>query len=461
MEAVLSEYIVWVIDILMTIFFCLYVLKDRLRVRTPVLCGIAAALTLFGAAASLGAAAFVNGRLPFTMDYTITALPLWLIAGLLLLRWASKENWSRLVFVLLLSVQTLHFCQAVTYFTYGLFFPALAEGTFHWADILGFGIPRLLITLPLAVFCQRLYHKLLSADLKQYLWLWVIPLFFVFLYFMQSNLYSVNNNFTLANGFRIIICVCAFMTYSQMASAVSNSAKAAKEAETRAQLTHQLDLQRARVEDLESHAEEMKRIRHDRRQHVQVLRGLLEKGEVPEALAYLEDYEGSMAKAIQPPLCENFVADTLCRRYETLARQAGVEVSISASLPNEPGVTGSDLAVILGNLWENAVAAALDAGEGRKFIRLQVQAQEDQILIRMENGYGGLVCQEGGRFLSGKPGRNKAEGVGIASVRAMAARYGGMADFTYTADTFTASVLLYANSLNPIKNRQTKSAIWA
>ena len=57
-----------------------------------------------------------------------------------------------------------------------------------------------------------------------------------------------------------------------------------------------------------------------------------------------------MAEAIQPPLCENFVADTLCRRYEALAKQAGVEVSISALLPKEPGVAGSDLAVILGNL---------------------------------------------------------------------------------------------------------------
>lgn len=443
MEAVVSEYLVWVLHIAMTMFFCLYVLKDRLRVQTPVLCGIAAALTLFGAAASVGAAALVARKLPFPMDDTTVILPLWLLAGLLLLRWASNENWSRLVFVLLLSVQTLQFCQAVTFFTYGLFFPALAEGAYHWADIPGFGIPRLLITLPLAVFCQRLYRKLLAADLKQYFRLWIIPLFFVFLYFMQSNLYSVNNDFTLANGFRIIICVCAFMTYSQMASAVSSSAKAAREAETRAQLAHQLDLQRARVEDLESHAEEITRIRHDRRQHVQVLRGLLEQGAVQEALAYLEDYEGSMAKAIQPPLCENFVADTLCRRYEALAKQAGVEVSISASLPQEPGVAGSDLAVILGNLWENAVAAALDAGAGNRFIRLRIQAQEEQVLIRMENGYSGVVRQAGERFLSGKPGRSGAEGVGIASVRAMAARYGGMADFAYTPDTFTASVLLY------------------
>ena len=92
---------------------------------------------------------------------------------------------------------------------------------------------------------------------------------------------------------------------------------------------------------MESHAEDMKRIRHDRRQHVRVLRGLLENGEVKEALDYLEDYEGSMADAIQPPLCENFVTDTLCRRYEALAKKAGVEVSISVICPGSRGSRGA------------------------------------------------------------------------------------------------------------------------
>lgn len=444
MEAILSEYITCVIEAVMTMSFCLLVTRDSLRKSPPILALIVAALAVLGSAASMALWECFAARLPFSMDYSLASFPFWLAAGCFLLRWATREPGCRLLFVLFLSVQAMHLCRSATMFIYGLFFPALTEGTFHWADIAGFGIPSVALTLLLAVFCHGLYNKLRGLSLKEYGRLWLIPVFFILLYLVQISLYPVDEGYSLAYGLKILLNVCAFVTYSQTTWAVSSSANAAKEAETRAQLAHQLDLQRARVEDLESHAEEMKRIRHDRRQHVRVLRGLLEKGEVKEALAYLEDYEGSMAKAIQPPLCENFVADTLCRRYETLAKQAGVKVSISASLPKEPGVAGSDLAVILGNLWENAVAAALDPGEGRRFIHLRVQAQEERVLIRMKNGYGGLVYQEGERFLSSKPGRNRAEGVGIASVRAMAERYGGMADFTYTPDTFTASVLLYA-----------------
>lgn len=442
MEAIVSEYVTCVIEAAMTMVFCLIVVRDSLRKRLLLLALIVTALALLGSAASLAITAGLDAWLPFSMDYSMVSLPFWFAAGYFLLCWASGESTSGLLLILLLSVQALYLCRSTTYFIYGLFFPVLTDGDYHWADIAGFGIPSALLTLLLVAFCRRLYNKLRELNLKEYVRLWVIPLFFVLIYLVQTNLYPVGN-FALANGFRIIVGLCAFVTYSQMASAITYASRAAKEKETHAQLVYQLDLQRARVEDMESHAEEMKRIRHDRRQHVQVLRGLLEKGEVKEALVYLEDYEGSIAEAIQSPHCENLVADTICRRYEALAKQAGVVISISVSLPKETGVAGSDLAVILGNLWENAVAATLDADEDHRFIRLQVQAQEEQILIRMENSYGGVVNQKGGRFLSTKPGRNKAEGVGIASVRAMAARYGGMADFTYTPAAFTASVLLY------------------
>lgn len=75
------------------------------------------------------------------------------------------------------------------------------------------------------------------------------------------------------------------------------------------------------MEDLEAHAEELKRIRHDRRQHAEVLKALLSEGNNEKAREYLKDYEESIRQNIQPPLCENFAADVICRRYEVLSGQ--------------------------------------------------------------------------------------------------------------------------------------------
>lgn len=444
MEAFWSEYFIGIVEGAMTIGFCLYAVGEQQRLKMSVrrIALWVLLISVMGSGLNIAVQQTAAHLLLPGIDYSGLTLPFWILFGYFGLRRVTGEPGSRLLFVLFLSVQAMLFCRSVTYLIYSFCWPQLISGTFCWADILGFGLPSLLFTPLLALACRELYRRLRAVQTGRHVHLWLLPLFFFLLYSVQVDFYPIED-YAFANGLKILIQLCAFVTYSQTAWAVSSSAKAARESEIRVQLAHQLDLQRARVDDLESHTEEMKRIRHDRRQHVQVLRGLLEKGEVKEALAYLKDYEGSMADAIQPPLCENFVADTLCRRYEALAKQAGVKVSIHAALPKEPGVAGSDLAVILGNLWENAVAAALDAEKSRRFIRLRVQIREEQILIRMENSYGGIICQEGERFLSGKPGRDRAEGVGIASIRAMAARYGGMADFTYTPDVFTASVLLY------------------
>lgn len=448
MEAFYADYGVCIVEAVMTMYFCLYAMGDHLRLPLRRLAAYVALLAVAGSGISLGMEMALARVLPFSMDYSMVTLLPWFALGFFALRAATHEPPDKLLFVLFLSVQVLHLCRSATYFFYGLFFPAMTEGPFHWADLAGFGIPSVLLTLLFARLGRSLYQKLRLLGPKVSVRLWLIPLFFVVLYLMQTNLYPVND-FTLANGLRIMIALCAFLTYSQMISAVSNAAKAAKEAEMRAQLAHQLEVQQTRVDEMELHAGEMKRIRHDSRQHLAVLRGLLEKGAVPDALAYLKEYEGGLATAIQPPLCENFVADTLCRRYEALARQAGIAIELSVAMPARPAVAGSDLAVILGNLWENAIAAALDADGTHRFIRLRVQYKEDKLLLRMENGYSGNPQQQDGHFFSTKPGRNGAEGVGIASIRAVAARYGGIADFTYSDNTFTASVLLYPQPGEP------------
>ena len=365
-----------------------------------------------------------------------------LAAGFFLLRAKTCEPAGKLLFFLYLAVQVQFICHNVTFYIYNIWFAGMLQWDYTWGDILGYGLLMLLLTPLFAWASRRIYLRLRTINSRQYMRLWLIPLLFILLHILQSSFFTISRYAYVAVGIRIMIDVCAFITYSQMASAISSAAKAAREAEQRDGLVRQLDLQRARAEDLESHAGEIRRIRHDRRQHAQVVLGLLNQGKTDEARSYMKDYADSMEADTQPPLCGNFVADALCRRYETLARQAGIDVELVAALPEDAGARGSDLAVFLGNLWENA-AAALRAEEKRRYIRLQIEDGDGRILIRMENSYGGEIGVEEGRFLSTKPGRNNAEGIGIASVRAVAARYGGMADFTYTGDTFTASVLLY------------------
>ena len=104
--------------------------------------------------------------------------------------------------------------------------------------------------------------------------------------------------------------MCAFITYSQMASAISSAAKAAREAEQRDGLVRQLDLQRARAEDLESQPRRGNPPYPARPQAACAGSARpLNQGKTDEARSYMKDYADSMEADTQPPLCGNFVAD--------------------------------------------------------------------------------------------------------------------------------------------------------
>ena len=106
------------------------------------------------------------------------------------------------------------------------------------------------------------------------------------------------------------------------------------------------------------------------------------------------------------------------------------------------GISNSDLSVLLGNLWENAIAAASFLAEEKRYIHLKIKKEECRVMIRMDNSFQGVIYEENGHFISTKRSDNRVEGIGIRSIKAIAERYDGMAVFTHTSELFTASILL-------------------
>ena len=154
METITAEYITCVIEAAMTMFFCLYVTRGLLQMPMRILAPVAALLAVAGSAASMALSAWLSACLPFSMDTSTVSLPLWFAVGYFSLRRATHERAGGLLFILLLSVQVLHLCRSTTYFFYGLFLPHMTDGPYCWADIPGFGIPSVVLTFLLAVFCQ-------------------------------------------------------------------------------------------------------------------------------------------------------------------------------------------------------------------------------------------------------------------------------------------------------------------
>lgn len=440
LEAYLSSFSITALQAISSASLCLYVVRDTIKIRLPLL------LThtlLFVCANSVIFSIFTTN---YNENYYLPIYGLCLVCGWWYLHKITGENHVKLFFLVCMTFNFIYFCSSITSAIYVAWMPQYTTGFYVYEDIIAFGLPLVFCWIPFAWFMRSLYTRLRKLSLPNMWKIGVIPLLFSVCIWAQRLLIPVEEVGASAScimeGF---IIFCAFLAYTQMVSALNRAEEIVKQQEKTKFLAHQFDLQKTRMEELETHAEEMRRIRHDRRQHVEVLKGLLSNGEVEKAREYLKDYETSISKNVQPPLCENFAADAICRRYQALAKQAGLRVELAVALSKNPGVSSSDLAIILGNLWENAIAAALDT-DADPFIRLKVIEKDDKVFIRMENSFGNIVLQDDGTYLSTKAGRYYAEGIGLSSIKASAERYGGIAEFSHDQKVFTSSILLYRHN---------------
>ena len=104
---------------------------------------------------------------------------------------------------------------------------------------------------------------------------------------------------------------------------------------------------------------------------------------------------------------------------------------------------GVSQSLIIGNLLENAVEGA-DKAEGKKYIRLTMKYDRNNLLITVENSYKGeLVKWKGGELRTTKADVSN-HGIGLPSVRRAAEKYQGVLTIDDTLpEYFCARVVLY------------------
>jgi len=184
--------------------------------------------------------------------------------------------------------------------------------------------------------------------------------------------------------------------------------------------------------------EQAKRIGHDVRHHMAVLDGYVQVRDMAGAEAYISAYTKSLPANDNLHFARNPSVDAAVRYYYNLAKTEGVDVSLNIDLP-ESAIPEQDLCVLFGNLLENALEACrrLDAAE--KYIRFAVSRNEGFITVVSDNSFDGKMIGEGGALHSRKrPG----PGIGTASIKAIAEKYGGYSEFSAEGREFRVSVVL-------------------
>ena len=131
----------------------------------------------------------------------------------------------------------------------------------------------------------------------------------------------------------------------------------------------------------------------------------------------------------------------LLRFFLHTVRDGGIAFEAGIDYPDGCPVSSTDITVLLGNLLENAVEACKrEAAGGPQTIKLRVKRRgSSTLLILVDNPCVTPVMFDGDTPLSSK---REGAGIGVESVREIAARYGGTVQFEQKGGAFYASVLL-------------------
>jgi len=198
-----------------------------------------------------------------------------------------------------------------------------------------------------------------------------------------------------------------------------------------------LEIQNEYYKMLHKHIDETKKARHDLRYHISVFQSFIDTGETEKLAGYLSEYKKSIPDDTGLEYCENYAVNSILHYFVEMALSEGIQVDVHTELPEKININDTDLCIIFGNCFENAIEASRKVN-GSKFIKVSSVIRGDMLAITVDNSFCGAVVKRGEMFLSEK----QDGGIGISSVNAVADKYNGETRFETKDNVFQASIML-------------------
>lgn len=197
----------------------------------------------------------------------------------------------------------------------------------------------------------------------------------------------------------------------------------------------QMDLQQTNYERLLQNDEQLRRFRHDYKNHMLVVTSLLNAGLTDDAKEYLETIKISAGMAEKKFLTGNFVIDAILNNKRALAEELNIELTFQGTVP-ESGVENADLCTVVGNLIDNAVEGA-QRYAGDRYVKVGASVRGGVLIVSVKNPVAEPVRIKNGRIRTTKTDAGD-HGVGLKNVAAVVKKYRGNLSLSCDERQFTA-----------------------
>ncbi len=417
-------YIIGLIEGIFQFYFLAKILKKKLLFPFYFLFGVCAVI-----AARFFSAGTVTGFV--VMVFLLT------ICGSLVCHADFK---SSLLYAALIT-EIMLLCYGIVKSLIGLLYAWMPDFYYHTA-----GIAAMLISeaasLLLTGFCYYMMYRYFSdytASEMQQMFLIFIPILSIFIMSQYTNMIAFDFQYLVLekdesfnylfshwqllamNLLGLLSLFCILFSYKKL----QQNFRLSTEISLLEQEEHSLNRY---VEEAKTRYDETKSFRHDIRNHITVVKNLLQSGKLEEAVSYLEDMDDMAEKMSFPCSTNNPVVDILVENKLGIAKSMGIDVDCSLLLPYPCSLRDIDICIILSNALDNAIQACKCPDGIEKYIHVSGRIQGDFLMMEIENSFHGK-----GAF---------KKGTGLLNVKKVAEKYGGAMSIETQENKFVLHVLL-------------------
>jgi two-component system sensor histidine kinase AgrC len=204
---------------------------------------------------------------------------------------------------------------------------------------------------------------------------------------------------------------------------------------------YQNDLLEKQYNEVENIYRQMRGWKHDYHNHIQTMKAYLELERYNDMKKYLDDLDKDLTNIDTVLKTGNIMVDAILNTKLSLAINQGININAKATVPKNLRVSDIDISVIIGNLMDNAMEAAIKIENPEdRFIRVYIREMKEQLYISITNSVGGEVKKTGFRYISTKLIAN--HGFGLKRVDSIVTKYNGFINRQNEEGVFATEVML-------------------
>lgn len=337
------------------------------------------------------------------------------LIGLEAAGYANRDNFLKWLLILNLQIWTVQAAAflAAEYRDFRALFTGLSSSNYVLAGTLASlyvyeGTGGLVLSLTVNVTVNLVFLILLFRYLRPYYlrlqqdnredWkgLCLIPTFFyISIYLLYASLQSAATSWWMyaAVCSYLLLMFLSYLLLFRIVGRVGEEERAKKEGEI---LSAGIASLKREMEEVRSVEKRFALYAHDRRHFVRMLEGMLANGDNEGVIAALRqklEYNFTSLRHF----CENVPLDRVISDYADAWEKEGIPYQVQVEIPSALQVNDRELAVVLGNLLENATALYGPTGPvWQRGIRVSLDQKQGSLRIQVCGPFGGGESDAGG-----------------------------------------------------------------